>query len=83
MDNHYTVLLENLETDLSASTIIEFIHRQTSITCQAFVSPSLSSELYTRGAIVLDSEKDLKNLYGFFNDPDHIVISSRGRYAMS
>ncbi|KAK0588728.1 hypothetical protein LWI29_004704 [Acer saccharum] len=50
--NYYTILLENVEKELSPSTIIEFIHRQTSITAQAYVLPSLSSECYTRSVIV-------------------------------
>ncbi|KAK0588491.1 hypothetical protein LWI29_001620 [Acer saccharum] len=77
--NYYTILLENVEKELSPSTIIEFIHRQTSITAQAYVLPSLSSEHYTRSVIVLDFQKDLEDLCGFLNNPDHFIVSSKGR----
>ncbi|KAI9201311.1 hypothetical protein LWI28_021435 [Acer negundo] len=77
--NYYTILLENVEKELSPSTIIEFIHRQTSITAQAYVLPSLSSERYTRSVIVLDFQKDLEDLCGFLNNPDHFIVSSKGR----
>ena len=81
--NYYTILLENVEKELSPSTIIEFIHRQTSITAQAYVLPSLSSEGYTRSVIVLDFQKDLEDLCGFLNNPDHFIVSSKGRYHYS
>ncbi|KAK2647947.1 hypothetical protein Ddye_015436 [Dipteronia dyeriana] len=77
--NYYTILLENVEKELSPSTIIEFIHRQTSVTVQAYVLPSLPSERYTRGVIVLDFQKDLEDLCGFLNNPDHFIVSSKGR----
>ncbi|KAK1569044.1 hypothetical protein Q3G72_031979 [Acer saccharum] len=77
--NYYTILLENVEKELSPSTIIEFIHRQTSITAQAYVLPSLSSEHYTQSVIVLDFQKDLEDLCGFLNNPDHFIVSSKGR----
>ncbi|KAK2647932.1 hypothetical protein Ddye_015421 [Dipteronia dyeriana] len=57
--NYYTILLENVEKELSPSTIIEFIHRQTSITVQAY--------------------KDLEDLCGFLNNPNHFIVSSKGR----
>ncbi|KAK1566763.1 hypothetical protein Q3G72_003934 [Acer saccharum] len=77
--NYYTILLENVEKELSPLTIIEFIHRQTSITAQAYVLPSLSSECYTRSVIVLDFQKDVEDLCGFLNNPDHFIVSSKGR----
>ncbi|KAK3184560.1 hypothetical protein Dsin_031846 [Dipteronia sinensis] len=77
--NYYTILLENVEKELSPSTIIEFIHGQTSITVQAYVLPSLSSECYTRGVILLDFQKDLEDLCAFLNNPDHFIVSSKGR----
>ncbi|KAL5861687.1 hypothetical protein ACOSQ4_002983 [Xanthoceras sorbifolium] len=77
--NYYTILLENVEKELSPSTIIEFIHQQTSITVQAYVIPSLPSECCTRGVIVLGFQKDLEDLLDFLNYPDHFIVSSRGR----
>ncbi|KAA8524882.1 hypothetical protein F0562_011305 [Nyssa sinensis] len=76
---HHFILIENLEKDLSASSMMEFIHKQTSISPQAYIIPCLSSESYTRGAIVLDCKKKLKKIYEFLNNPDHIIMSSRGR----
>ncbi|KAL6999865.1 hypothetical protein U1Q18_001021 [Sarracenia purpurea var. burkii] len=77
--SHHFIVIENLERNLSPSSIMEFIHKQTSIFVQAYVFPSLSSESYTRGAIVLDCRKKLKKIYEFLNNPDHLVMSSRGR----
>ncbi|KAI8008683.1 hypothetical protein LOK49_LG07G02773 [Camellia lanceoleosa] len=77
--SHHFMLIENLEKDLSPSSIMEFIHKQTSISPQAYVFPSLSSETYTRGVIVLDCKKKLEKIYEFLNNPDQIVMSSRGR----
>ncbi|KAK9285816.1 hypothetical protein L1049_025017 [Liquidambar formosana] len=75
----HIVLIENLERDLSPLTIVEFIHKQTNISTQAYVFPSLSSERYTRGTIVLDCNEKLAKLYKFLENPDHVIISSRGR----
>lgn len=77
--DNYSILIENLEKDLSPSTITEFIHQQTSIVSQSYVFPSSSKESYARGAIVLNTHKDLQVLCKFFNNPGHIIISSRGR----
>lgn len=77
--SHHYVMIDNLEKDLSPTSIMEFIHKQTSISAQAYVFPSLSEESYTRGAIVLDSKAKLKQIYEFLVNPDHIIISSTGR----
>lgn len=78
----YMVTVENLEKGISPFTIMEFIHQQVSITCQASVSPSKSSESYTCGIILLDSKKNLDKLSDFLDSPDHIIISSTGRYIL-
>lgn len=75
----YMVIVENLEKGISPFTIMEFIHQQVSITCQASVSPSKSSESYTCGIILLASKKNLDKLSDFLESPDHIIISSTGR----
>lgn len=77
--DNYLILIENLEKDLSPTTITEFIHQQTSIVAQSFVFPSSSKESYARGAIVLNTHKDFRVLCEFFNNPGHFIISSRGR----
>ncbi|XAR55245.1 hypothetical protein NMG60_11035266 [Bertholletia excelsa] len=76
---HYLILIENLEKDLSPSSIVQLIHKQTSILPQAYVFPSLSSDLYTRGAIRLDCPKKLEKVYEFLSNPNQLIISSRGR----
>ncbi|CAN6574078.1 unnamed protein product [Malus baccata var. baccata] len=75
----YIMAIENLEKGLSPLKIVEFIHQQLSISCQAFVSPSLSSEWYTRGTILLDSRKNVDKLSDFLESTDHIIISASGR----
>lgn len=80
---HQFILIENLELDLSPSSIMEFIHKQTSISAEAYIFPNLSSESFMRGAIVVECKKKLKKIYDFLNNPDHIVTSSRGRYALT
>lgn len=79
--NHYVILLENLDKGLSALSVAEFIHRETSISPQVYVFPNLTSEPSTQGALVLDCEKKFRKLSDFLDDPNHIIMSSRERYA--
>ncbi|XP_061966757.1 uncharacterized protein LOC133690545 isoform X3 [Populus nigra] len=72
-------LIDNLDKDLSPSTIVEFIHSRTSLSVQACVFPSMSSEMYTQGAIVLNCRKNLEKLSKFLDCQDHIIMSKRGR----
>lgn len=76
----YMVIVENLEKEISPFTIMEFIQQQVSITCQASVSASKSSELYTRAIILLDNKENLEKFSDFLESPDHVIISSAGRY---
>lgn len=76
---HHFILVEALEKDLRPSTIVEFIQKQTSILSKAYVYPSLLSESYTRGIIVVNCKEKLKKIYKFLDNPDHIIISYRGR----
>ncbi|KAF3445278.1 hypothetical protein FNV43_RR14973 [Rhamnella rubrinervis] len=76
---NYLILVENLDKDLTSVKLMEFVHEQVSISCQAFICPSLSSEIYTRCYIVLDSKMNFEKLCGFLENPDHIIVSSRGR----
>ncbi|XP_010243961.1 PREDICTED: uncharacterized protein LOC104587893 isoform X2 [Nelumbo nucifera] len=78
-NGYYSILIENLEKDLLSSTVVDFIYRQTSILAQAFIFPSLSSELYTRGIIIVDNQEKLGKIYDFLCDPAQMVMSSRGR----
>lgn len=74
------IIIDNLEKGISPLTIMEFIHYHLSFPCQAFVSPSRVLESYARGAILLHSKRNFDKLSAFLENPDHIIISSRGRY---
>ncbi|XXG63141.1 hypothetical protein AAC387_Pa05g1393 [Persea americana] len=73
------IVIENLEKDISPSAIVDFIYQQTSISCKAFVSPSLLSEAYTRGALCPVNQEKLECLSRFLHSPAHLIVSSRGR----
>ncbi|WRX10065.1 SET domain - like 7 [Theobroma cacao] len=79
---YHMILVQNLEKELSSSTVLEFIHKQTSIASQVYIFPSLPWELYTNGVIVLDCRKDLEQLFGFLDNPNHFVVSSNGRVVL-
>ncbi|CAL0323083.1 unnamed protein product [Lupinus luteus] len=72
------ILVGNLDKELCSSTVTEFLHEHTSVSPNVFIFPSLSSEIYTRGAIVLDSEKDFQKLCLFLSNPN-CIITSAGR----
>ncbi|XP_057954193.1 uncharacterized protein LOC131148497 isoform X2 [Malania oleifera] len=76
---HHFVLIDNLEKDLSPRIVVEFIHKQTTISTQVCIFPSLSSETYTRGTIVSDCKENLEKLLKFLENPNHIITSSTGR----
>ncbi|KAK6286827.1 hypothetical protein POUND7_013006 [Theobroma cacao] len=80
---YHMILVQNLEKELSSSTVLEFILKQTSIASQVYIFPSLPWELYTNGVIVLDCRKDLEQLFGFLDNPNHFVVSSNGRYVIT
>ncbi|XP_061339972.1 uncharacterized protein LOC133286564 [Gastrolobium bilobum] len=73
------ILIGNLDKELCPSTVTEFLRRHTSVSPRVFIFPSLSSEIYTRGAIILDSKKDFQKLCDFLDNPNHIITSSTGR----
>lgn len=79
--NQYLVI-DNLDKDLSPSTIVGFIHSQTSISVQAYVFPSLQFEAYTKGIIALECPKDFQKLCELLDSPNHIIVSWRRRYNM-
>ncbi|KAH1210425.1 hypothetical protein GmHk_15G044739 [Glycine max] len=64
---------------LCPSAITEILHRHTSVSASVFIFLNLSLEVYTWGAIVLDSEKEFQELCDFLNNPNCIVTSSTGR----
>jgi hypothetical protein len=81
LGNHYVILLENLDKGLSPLSVAEFIHRETSISPQVYVFPNLTSAPSTQGALVLDCEMKFLKLSDFLDNSNHIIMSSRERYA--
>lgn len=78
--NMCMILIANIGRELCPSAITEFLHRHTSVSASVFIFPNLASEVYSRGAIMLDSEKEFQKLCDFLNNPNCIVISSTERY---
>lgn len=76
------ILIANIDKALCPSTITEFLRRHTSVSASVFIFPSLSSEVYTRGALILDSEKEFQVLCDFLSNPHCIITSSTGRYSV-
>ncbi|KAK7316538.1 hypothetical protein RJT34_00085 [Clitoria ternatea] len=75
--NMCMILMENMDKELCPSTVTEFLCRHTSISAEVFIFPSFPSEVYTRGAIILDSGKEFQKLCDFLNTC--IITSSTGR----
>jgi len=76
------ILIANIDGELCPSTVTLFLQRHTSVSARVLIFPNLSSEVYTRGAIILDSEKEFQEMCGFLNDPNCIITSSSGRYSV-
>ena len=76
------ILIANIDRELCPSTVTQFLHRHTSVLARVLIFPNLSSEVHTRGAIILDSEKEFQEMCGFLNDPKCIIASSTGRYSV-
>ncbi|XP_054814912.1 uncharacterized protein LOC129315320 isoform X1 [Prosopis cineraria] len=75
----FMILVGNLDKALSPTTIGEFLYGHTFVSPKVFAFPSLSSELFTRGAFIVDSEGDFKRVRNFLSDPTQIIVSSTGR----
>ncbi|BAT89600.1 uncharacterized protein HKW66_Vig0230570 [Vigna angularis] len=73
------ILIANIDGELCPSTVTQFLQRHTLVSARVLFFPNLSSDVYTRGAIILDSEKELQKMCGFLNDPNCIITSSTGR----
>ncbi|KAL6572655.1 putative ubiquitin-conjugating enzyme E2 23 [Orobanche minor] len=78
-DDHHFILINNLEKDLTPSEIKKFIHEKTTILPEACVFPSLSTDPFARGAIMVDSKKKAQTIQEYLENKDHFVVSSRGR----
>lgn len=79
--NSHFILIGNLERNLSPSSIREFIYRHTFISPQAYMLPSPSTTFapFARAVIMLDCKKQHEKVYQFLDNPDHFVVSMRGR----
>ncbi|QCE00769.1 hypothetical protein DEO72_LG7g2059 [Vigna unguiculata] len=73
------IMITNMDKKLCSSTVAEFLRRHTSLSVRVFIFPNLSMEVYTRGAIMVHSEKEFQELCGFLNNPNCIITSSTGR----
>ncbi|KAI3467917.1 hypothetical protein Pfo_024580 [Paulownia fortunei] len=62
-EGQHFILINNLEKDLTPSSIKKFIYKQTTILPQAFVFPRLLSDPFARGAIVVDYQKQAMGYY--------------------
>ncbi|XP_057526924.1 uncharacterized protein LOC130806042 isoform X2 [Amaranthus tricolor] len=72
-------VVDNLEKDVTPSTISDFIREQTGVEIDAFVFLSFPSQTYTRGALVVDSDEHLEILCNFVAKSDQMITSSKGR----
>lgn len=75
----YFIVVENLDKDISSSTIVDFVLEVTGLEIEAFVFLSLSSEPYTRGALAVHCVEDLEKLCNFLVKPEQMITSSKGR----
>ncbi|CAL5203541.1 unnamed protein product [Lathyrus oleraceus] len=73
------ILMGNLDKELCPSTAVEFLCKHTQVSTSVFIFSSLSSEIYTRGAIMSQTEQDFQKLCDFLTNPNHIITSSTGR----
>jgi hypothetical protein len=80
--NIYMILIGNIDRELCPSTATEFLYQHTQVTSNVFIFPSLSSETFTKGAIMLHTEHDFQKLADFLENPRHMITSSTDRYIM-
>lgn len=78
VQSHY-LIVDNLKSDLSPSSIRHFIRTHTSVSAEAYVFPRQSSVPYACAAIVSDSKTQLEAVYNFLLNPEHLIVSSNGR----
>ncbi|CAM8992458.1 unnamed protein product [Rhodiola kirilowii] len=76
---HYVLAIENMEKDLSTSTVTKFIHKETTILPEAHIFPSLKTDLFTRGILKVHTEREFEKLLEFLENPNHIIVSSHNR----
>ncbi|KAF4349677.1 uncharacterized protein LOC115717198 [Cannabis sativa] len=76
---NYLIFVDNIDKDLTHIEIMEFIKEKVSVASQAFLFPSLSSDVCTRVCIMLDTQSHFEKLCNFLSNPDHIIVSLSGR----
>ncbi|XP_072995255.1 uncharacterized protein [Typha latifolia] len=76
--SYFSFWIENLENDLLPSTIMEFVHREVSISSQVTLYPGLLQDAYCKAAIFMESKEQADQLFDFLFDPGHIIVSSKG-----
>lgn len=79
-DGQFFIILNNLEKDLTPSSIVDFIYEKTTILPEARVFPRQLSDPFARGAIMVDCQKKAQTIHEFLDNPNHFVVSSSGRY---
>ncbi|RHN51269.1 hypothetical protein MtrunA17_Chr6g0466711 [Medicago truncatula] len=77
------ILIGNVDKELCPSTAVEFLYKHTQVSASIFIFPSLSFEIYTRGAIMTHTEQDFQKLCDFLTEQNYIITSSTGRYYRS
>ncbi|CAI0432104.1 unnamed protein product [Linum tenue] len=78
-NDRYALLVDNLEKDISSSTLKQFIHQETSLGVEVHVSSRLFPETLNKAVIVVESEQQLDELYKFLDCPAQIVVTRTGR----
>ncbi|XP_024641254.2 uncharacterized protein [Medicago truncatula] len=73
------ILIGNVDKELCPSTAVEFLYKHTQVSASIFIFPSLSFEIYTRGAIMTHTEQDFQKLCDFLTDQNYIITSLTGR----
>ncbi|KAL2976408.1 hypothetical protein AAZX31_13G007000 [Glycine max] len=73
------ILITNIDKELCPLTITEFLRRHTSVSARVVIFPSFSMEVYTKGAIMVNSTREFQELCDFLNNPNRIITSSTGR----
>jgi len=69
------ILIGNVDKELCPSTAVEFLYKHTQVSASIFIFPSLSFEIYTRGAIMSHTDQDFQKLCDFFTDQNYIITS--------
>ncbi|WJZ99760.1 hypothetical protein VitviT2T_018177 [Vitis vinifera] len=75
----YQIIIENMEKDLGSLTIVQFIYEQIHLTPEVYIVPSFLTHFHPSGIVIVNGREELKKLSSFLSNPDHMIISPRGR----